>query len=173
VIASGDARVLGASPLTDLAFGHPGPVLQGLGDVRRGDLLFGGEIGDGAGQLEHPVVGARRESHLTHSRTEQRLGGIVEGGMLAQLLRPHVGVGQQGGAGEAPRLDLPRAGDALLNGRGGLTRPPIRELLVRDARHVEMDVDAVQQGATDPLLGEVVNWVLVVEGCLEWTACGD
>jgi hypothetical protein len=126
--------------------------------VSRGDLVFGGEIGDGARQLQHPVVSAGGESHLAHSRTEQRLGGIVEGGILAQLLGTHVGVGQECGAGEAPRLDLPRTGDALLDGRGSLTRPPIRKLLVRDARHVEMDVDAVQQWPTDPLLDKVVNW---------------
>ena len=50
------------------------------------------------------------------------------------------------------RLDLARAFDALLDGRGELARTAIRQLLVGDARHVEMDVDAVQQRPTDPLL---------------------
>jgi hypothetical protein len=54
--------------------------------------------------------------------------------------------------GEARRLDRARVCDARLDGRGGLTGPAIRELLVGDPWHVEMDVDAVQQRATDPLL---------------------
>ena len=41
--------------------------------------------------FKHPVVGAGRESHLAHGRAEQRLGGVVEGGVLAQLLRSHGG----------------------------------------------------------------------------------
>jgi len=94
----------------------------------------------------------RREPHLAHGRAEQRLGGVVEGGMLAQFLGTHVGVGQECGAGEARRLDLARTGHPLLDGRRGLTRPAIRELLVGDARHLEMDVDAVQQRSADPLL---------------------
>jgi hypothetical protein len=72
-----------------LAF--PWPVLQRFGDVSRGDLLLGGEIGDGAGQLQHPVVGAGREPHLAHGCAEHGLGGVVEGGMRAQLLRSRGG----------------------------------------------------------------------------------
>jgi hypothetical protein len=68
-----------------LAF-HPWPVLQCLGDEGGGDLLRGGEIGDVAGQLQDPVVGAGREPHLAHGRAQQRLGGVVQGGVLAQLL---------------------------------------------------------------------------------------
>ena len=45
--------------------------------------------------------------------------------MLAQVLGTHVGVGQQGRAGEARRLDCSWAADALLNGLGELTGKPI------------------------------------------------
>ena len=72
--------------------------------------------------------------------------------MLAQLFGTHVGIRQQRAAGEPRRLDLPGAGDALLDGRGEFTRPAIRQLLVGNAGDVEMDVDAVQQRSTDPLL---------------------
>ena len=94
-----------------------------------------------------------------HRRTEQRLGGIVERGVLAQLFGTHVGVGQERGAGEPGRLDLAGACDALLDGRRGLARAAIRQLLMGNARHIEMDVDAVQQRPADSLLDEVVNWV--------------
>jgi hypothetical protein len=74
-----------------LALRHPPPVLQRLGVVSRGDLLHSGEIGDGAGQLQDPVVGAGRKPHLGHGRAEQGLGGVVEGGVLTQVLWSHSG----------------------------------------------------------------------------------
>lgn len=40
---------------------HPWPILQRLGDMRRGDGLRFGQIGDGASQLEHAMEGAGRE----------------------------------------------------------------------------------------------------------------
>jgi hypothetical protein len=76
--------------------------------------------------------------------------------VLVELLGTHVGVGQERGPGETGRLDLSRAFDALLNSCRRLAWTAIRQLLVRDARHTEMDVDAVQQRPTDPLL----DWVI-------------
>jgi hypothetical protein len=37
-------------PQPALSLRHPWSVLQGLGDVRGGDLLLGSQIGDGAGE---------------------------------------------------------------------------------------------------------------------------
>jgi hypothetical protein len=136
----------------DLPFRYPRPVLQSLGDVSRGDLLLGREVGDRARQFQHPVVGAGGEPHLAHGRAEQCLGGVVEGGLLAQLFRTHVGVGQQCRTGEPRRLDGSCAFDALLDGPGELPWTTVRQLLVGDARHVQMDVDAVQQRPTNSLL---------------------
>ena len=50
-------------PLTRPSLSTPvqGPVLHGFGDVRGLDIFGGGEIGDGAGDLEHAVVGAGGE----------------------------------------------------------------------------------------------------------------
>ena len=76
-----------------LPFGHPGSVLHGLG----------GEIGESAGQLQRPVVGTGREPHLAHCRTEQGLAGLVQGGMLAQLFRTQMSVGQEWSAGSVCR----------------------------------------------------------------------
>ena len=139
--------------------GHSGPVLQRLGDEGGGDALLTREIGDGAGQLQHAVVGTRRESHLAYRLPQQHLSRIVEGGVLAQLFRSHVGIGQQRGASEARGLDCSRALDALPDGGGAFAGTTVRELLMGDARDVEVDIDAVQEWAADPLLGEVVNWV--------------
>jgi hypothetical protein len=39
-------------------------VLQSFGDVRGGDFVGGGEVGDGAGEFDDAVVGAGGEVHL-------------------------------------------------------------------------------------------------------------
>ena len=42
-------------------------VLQGFCQVSGADLIFSGQIGDGAAEFEDAVVGARSELHLLHS----------------------------------------------------------------------------------------------------------
>ncbi len=117
-----------------------------------GDALFTCQVGDGARELQDPVIGASGESHLAHGRAEQRLSGIVQRCVLAQLLRSHVSIRQQTAAGEARCLDLARPLHALPDGSGELARTAIGKLLVGNAGDFEVDVDAVQQGSADPLL---------------------
>src|SRR6267143_2105791 len=50
------------------------PVLDRFGDVGDGYRRFAGEVGYGAGKLEHPVVSARREMELPDSLSQQRAG---------------------------------------------------------------------------------------------------
>ena len=68
------------------------PVLQRLRQVLRGDALAARQVGDGARQLEHAVVGARGQLELAHGRLHQGAAGIVQGAELAHLGRAHVGV---------------------------------------------------------------------------------
>ena len=51
-----------------LGRGRPGAVLQRLGQVGRVDALGRGQVGDGARQLEHAVVGPRRELEAARRR---------------------------------------------------------------------------------------------------------
>ena len=46
---------------------EPAPVADRLGDVGRGDRFRAGEVGDGAGDFEDAVVGARREPEAARS----------------------------------------------------------------------------------------------------------
>src|SRR5207247_6657763 len=50
------------------------PVLDRFGDVGDGNRRFAGEVGYGAGELEHPVVSARREMELADGLSQQRAG---------------------------------------------------------------------------------------------------
>ena len=51
---------------------HPRPVLQGLGDVRGGDLLLGSQIGDGVGESSTPGGRRGRRVHEFHQRRVER-----------------------------------------------------------------------------------------------------
>jgi hypothetical protein len=70
---------------------RPRPVLQGFGQVDRLDLLAAGQVGDGAGQLKHAVVGARGELRgmlrmHTYGAAHQGVAGFVQ---LAELAHPN------------------------------------------------------------------------------------
>ena len=105
----------------------------------------GDEVGDGAGEFDDAVVGAGGEVHLAGGGAHQLLARRVERAVLAHLARAHVRVRELARAGEAGAL--PRAGrfDARPHRRGGFRRADGGQLLVGDARHVEVDVDAVEQ----------------------------
>jgi len=69
---------------------HPGPVLQRLRQVLRGDLLTPGQISNRARQLQHAVIPARRELQLVHGRLHQAAAGVVQVTELAHLGRAHI-----------------------------------------------------------------------------------
>src|SRR6267378_7659151 len=52
------------------------PVLDGFGHVGDGYRRFAGEVGYGARELEHPVVGTRREMELADGLSQQRAGAL-------------------------------------------------------------------------------------------------
>jgi hypothetical protein len=90
---------------------------------------------------------------------------------LAHLFRPHIRVGEGCGAGEAAGLQLAGPLHPLTDRGGGLAGAAFGELLVRDARDIEVDVDAVQERAADALLvagdgaggaGAGTAWIAVV-----------
>jgi hypothetical protein len=76
-------------------------------------------------------------------RSHQSLTGLVKAAVLAHLGR--VGGGAQARALEAPCLNPPSNCDALANGGGGLALACTRELLVVHARHIDVDVDPIEQ----------------------------
>ena len=55
-------------------------------------------------------------------------------------------------------MDLAGSLHPLPDDRGSFSGTAIGELLMGDAGDLEVDIDAVQQRAADPLLDHVVNW---------------
>lgn len=70
--------------------------MEGFGEVRGGDLLGVGEVGDGARELEHAMVAARRELQPRHRRLEEPLRLLGYAAMRAHLLRSQFGVANEG-----------------------------------------------------------------------------
>jgi hypothetical protein len=130
----------------------PRPVLQGLGKVGRLDAGSAGQVGDGAGELEHPVVGAGRELELAHGRFHQALAGVVQAAPAPDLGRAHLAVGAQPAAGEALRLELPGRDHALADALRRLAAALAGQLVILDLRHLDVDIDPIEQRPRQTLL---------------------
>jgi hypothetical protein len=76
---------------------HLGPVLQGLGQVRRLDVFAARQVGDGAGKFHGAVVGARRQVELTHRGADEIVACFVQFAKLAHLGHAHVGIADNTG----------------------------------------------------------------------------
>ena len=79
----------------------PCPILQRLSGVYGPDLLHARQISDGPRQLEGAMEGAGGQMQLLHRRFEQTLRAIVRLAVFPHLARAHVGIADQGRAGEA------------------------------------------------------------------------
>ncbi len=66
--------------------------VDGFEEVIGGDVWVGGEVGEGAGDLEDAVVGAGREVHLVHGVFEEVAAVVVEGGVEFHDAGRHGGV---------------------------------------------------------------------------------
>jgi hypothetical protein len=71
---------------------------------------------------------------------------------LTHLSQAQIGVGAETGAFEAPGLNMPSSRNPLAVGGRRLAQPLAQQLLVVHARHVDVDLDAVEQRPRDVLL---------------------
>src|SRR5262249_42433244 len=115
------------------------------------DLLRAREVRDRAGEFDDAVVRAGGEVHLARSGAHQLLACRVQWTILAYLARPHIGVRDRRRAGKPGTLPLPCGLDPRSHYRGRFRRALGGQFLIGDARHVEMDINPVEQRATDPL----------------------
>src|SRR5215211_1690839 len=124
------------------------PVVERLGDVLGGYLLFAREVGDGPCHPEYPVVPPPREPHPVHSPREEHLRVAMQSADLAQ---PTSGERRVGRA-LAPGLDRTRPPDALPYETGLFSASLLAQLLAREAWHVDEEVHPVEQRARDASL---------------------
>src|SRR5688572_7861098 len=67
-------------------------ILDGLADVRGGDVAAAVQVGDGAGDLYDAVVGARGEPQPCDGRAQQRVASRVHAAERGDVARRHVRV---------------------------------------------------------------------------------
>lgn len=120
-----------------------------LEQVGGGDALAACEVGDGAGDLEHAVVGARGEAEALHRLLEQVALGPFQGGVLAQLGRAHRGVAPTVALAEATSLDGAGGLDTRAHGGRRFAGLGGTELVDAEGGRLDLDVDAVEQRAGD------------------------
>ena len=126
------------------------PILDGFQQVRRGDRLRSGKVGDRARDLQDPVVGPRRELELLHRVLKQVPQFGVEGAVFADLAMGHAGVEVRLGLAEARRLQLARGEHALAHRRGCFPRRSGSHLSHRERGRLDVKVDPVEQRAAYP-----------------------
>ena len=127
-----------------------GAVLDGLGDVARQDLFRVFEVGDGARDAQDAVVGAGGEAELGDGVFHLLFAFAVELAEAAQGARSHLGVAELAERLQAPALALARREDAFADDGRFLGLLVLRQLLVFHRRHLDVQVDAVEQRPGDP-----------------------
>src|SRR5262249_31115711 len=116
-------------------------VLDRFGHGRDADAVFTGEVGDGAGELEDPVVGPRRETEAADGKLEQLLRLRLDLAEGLHLPAVHRGVDEDGAALEAPRLDVTRGGHPGADLAARLALSGRQQLVLLEARDLDVDVD--------------------------------
>src|SRR5581483_9760046 len=102
------------------------------------------QVGDRARDLQDAVVGAGGEAHASDGHLERPLAGRVEGAFLADEAGGHAGV-----VVAALLLDGAGALDAGADLGGGFGLCVAAEFLIGDGGDLDVNVDAVEEGAAD------------------------
>lgn len=113
------------------------------------DVVAGGEVGDGAADAEDFVVGSGGQAHLFHGRFQERFGVGFELAVFADLGRGHAAVQAQRVLAEAALLHFSRGLHVGLHFFAAGPDRLIGQLAERDGGDFDMDVQAIEQRATD------------------------
>src|SRR6267378_5960954 len=117
------------------------PVLDRFGDVGDGYRRFAGEVGYGAGKLEHPVVSARREMELPDSLSQQRTGLLFCRAETFDFARAQPVVV----FALARKLSIVRSFNALPHPCRVLAATRMDEFVFAHGGHLDLDIDAIEQ----------------------------
>ncbi len=120
--------------------------------MSRSDFHGPGQIGDGAGQLEDAVVSARGKLQAGHGGFHQAAAGIIQNAERANFRRAHIRVASDRAVREALALALAGRFHPRAYGRRGFPQARVAQFLVFHPRHLDMDVNAVEQRAGDAFL---------------------
>ena len=130
----------------------PRPVLKRFRQVRGIDLRCAGQVGDGAGQLEHPVVAARRKLQLLHRLLNEQGPLAIQPAVFGHFTGAEVGIAGIRQSVVARTLALTRALDARPDRLRGFSVCRSTQFGKLHARHFDVNINPVQKRPGDPLL---------------------
>src|SRR5712692_7825415 len=122
------------------------PVLDRLGHVGDAEGRFARKVGDGAGELQHAVVGARRKVKLGDRLLQQRARLVLDGAEPLDVAGAEPGVV----LALAFELSTSRPFDALPDLRRAFASACLHELVFAQRGHFDLDIDPVQQRSREP-----------------------
>src|ERR1700691_5857010 len=108
------------------------------------------EVGDRSRYLQDSRVGPRAQREAVDRELEQALARRLDLAMLAQLARAHLRVAEKRRLAEALDLQAARAVDPRADRRRALALVAIGQLLVAHRRHLDMDIDSIEQRSRNP-----------------------
>ena len=130
-----------------LLFKNISPVKEavggGFGEVGGEDVGGGGEVGDGAGDLDYTGVRPGGEPHPVDQGLDELATGGAQRAEAFELLRAHLGVGEDRSAGEAPLLHLTGAQHPLRHHGARLRLAAAHKFLGINGMHPDLQVQAV------------------------------
>ena len=126
-------------------------VLDSLGEMRHVQPIGAFQIGDGPGYFEDAVVGSRREPLLLHGPLQEALGVRAQFAIGANLPGGHLRIRKNlfSVSTEPLALPFPCRHYPVANLGGAFPRRSAAQLLVMDRRHLDVNVDTVEQRAGD------------------------
>src|SRR5919197_4248245 len=113
--------------------------------MRRLDLVSAHKVGDGTCDAEDAVVRPRAQAELLQAGSYERGASLVELTPAKDLPEPHLPVAGDAAAREAGPLPRPRDHDAFADLGRRLALALAGQLVVVDPRHLDVEVDAVQE----------------------------
>ena len=122
-------------------------VIDRLADVRRGNVRARFQIGDGARDLENPVVRASRQALPQHRALQQVFAFRIECAKPSNLRRRHRRIRVNFITAESFELYFARCYNALANRRRVFSRRNIlaAQFFEINRRNVDVNVDSVEQ----------------------------
>jgi hypothetical protein len=121
---------------------------QGFGQMRAPDPASAVEISERAGELEHPVIAARRKTQTFGRLAQQAKTGVVcFRDLLDQIGRRGrvAGDAVEAEIGVARKLNLARGGDPRGDLRGAFARRRRHQIGRRNRRNLDREVEAIEK----------------------------
>jgi|SRR5579863_9987746 len=116
------------------------------------DKLTARQISNSPCQLENAMIGSRREVQLLHRRLHEFFSGRLNFAKGAYLGWPHFGIAGDFCAFETLQLAFAGRLHPLPNGFRVLDLPFISQFLIIHAGNLDMDINTIEQRATDAFL---------------------